>query len=164
MDNLLFFIDNVTFRTNNIIINYIKRLITYEIIHEKIYKNEYNDVFIYKTCPSLIETKLNINNNQDDINNILLSINNIIYKKYENYDCSSFIRIIDKIKEIETTIKKNKIIIICSINNQNVFNELNTNFINNSFNDFTSDIKLINISNCLLWNYKLFPNEFALGM
>ena len=147
MDNIIFFFDNTTFKINNIIINYIKRLIIYEIIYKKIYKNEYNDVIIFKTCPVLAELKLNIHDENTDINNILLFINNIIYKQHENYGNISFKNIIDKIKDIETKTTKNKIIIICSINTENSFNETNINYINELFNNFTSDIKLINISN-----------------
>jgi len=147
MDNLLIFFDNTTFKINNVINNYIKRLITYEIIYKKIHKNEYSDIHILKSQPSLIDIKLNEHNDVSDINNILLSINNVIYKKYKSYENLSFKNIINKIKEFETITTKNKIIIICSIDSPDSFNESDINYINELFNSFTSDIKLINISN-----------------
>jgi hypothetical protein len=46
MDNLLVFFDNTTFKINNVMINYLKRLIVYEIIYKKIYKNDIKCVYL----------------------------------------------------------------------------------------------------------------------
>ncbi len=59
---------------NNVILNYLKRLIIYEIIYKKIYKGEIDNVYIYKTKPSMTEYKLDEDygdnkNNQDIRNN-----------------------------------------------------------------------------------------------
>jgi hypothetical protein len=146
MDNLLIFFDNTTFKINNIILNYLKRLIVYEIIYKKIYKNEINDVYIFKTKPSLIEYKISENNNIEIIK-LLNIINNVIYKEYNSYDSLCFKNILDKIEEFEKKINtKNKIIIICSIDSEDYFPESNIKIIENKFNTFKSEIKLINIS------------------
>ena len=146
MDNLIIFFDNVTFKINNILINYVKRLIINYIIHNKILNQKINDVYILKTRPNLIEVKLNEKDSLD-INKLLITVNNVIYKNYDSYGTLSFKTILERINQFEENTKKNKIIIICSIDSENSFTESNKNYINESFNNFSSDIKLINISN-----------------
>ena len=145
MDNLLIFFDNTTFKINNVILNYIKRLIIYEIIYKKIYKNDIGDVYIYKTKPSLIEIKLTEQNNID-ITTLLNTINNVIYKEYNSYDNLCFKKILDKIEEFEKETTNNKIIIICSIDSEDYFPASNIKIIDDKFKSFKSEIKLVNIS------------------
>ena len=146
MDNLIIFFDNVTFKINNILINYVKRLIINYIIHNKILNKKINDVYILKTRPNLIEVKLNEKDSLD-INKLLITLNNVIYKNYDSYGTLSFKTILERINQFEENTKKNKIIIICSIDSENSFTESNKNYINESFNNFSSEIKVINISN-----------------
>ena len=154
MDNLLIFFDNTTPKINNVIINHLKRMIIYDIVYKKIYKNIINDVYIFKTRPSLIEIKLtDTYNNIENIDLLLNTINNVIYKEYGSYGSICFKTIIDKIIEFEKITKKNKIFIICSVDTLNSFTEQNLAYIKNLFDIFNSDIKLINISTC-----KLFKN------
>jgi hypothetical protein len=108
MNNLLIFFDNNTFKFNSVIYNYIKKLILYDIVYKKYIKNEYNDIILFKTNPFLIEIKLNKHDDYNDINGILLSLNNIIYKKYEYYENNWFKSIINKIKDFELNNSTNK--------------------------------------------------------
>lgn len=154
MDNLLLFFDNTTFKINNIILNYLKRLIIYEIIYKKIHKGEIGDVYIFKTKPSLIEIKLS-EQNHIDIPTLLNTINNIIYKEYYSYNNLGFKTILDRIKEFEKNTINNKIIIICSIDSEEYFTESNVKYMNELFSTFKSEIKLINIS-----KYSFIKNLF----
>ena len=156
MDNLLVFFDNTTFKINNIILNYLKRLIIYEIIYKNIYKGEIGDVYIFKTNPSLIEIKLNEQNNKINIVTLLNTINNVIYKEYNSYDSLCFKKILDRITDFEKNTINNKIIIICSIDSENYFPELNVKYMDELFSTFKSEIKLINISKYSFIN-KLCP-------
>ena len=128
MDNFLIMFDNYTFKLNNVVYNFIKRFVLYEIINKKYIENKYNDVILFKTNPQLTTTKLNKSNSFEDISDIMLNINNIIYKEYETYPIMLFKNIFDKIKDIETNVSdKNTILIITSINNE--YNFTNTNYI-----------------------------------
>jgi hypothetical protein len=156
MDNLIIFFDNITFKINNVLINYLKRLIVNDIIHNKILNEKINDIYILKTRPNLIEVKLN-DKDDFDINKLLITLNNVIYKNYDSYGSLCFKTILDRIKEFEKNTKKNKIIIICSIDSPNSFTESNKKYIRESFNSFGSEIKLINISNYSFLN-QICPN------
>jgi hypothetical protein len=153
MENLLIFFDNTSFKINNIILNYLKRLIIYEIIYKKMYKNEIDNVYIYKTKPSFMMYKI-IKDNDTNISELLNIINNVIYKKYDSYYNLSFKNILDKIEEFEkkTTTTKNKIIIICSIDSEDYFPESNVKIMDNKFSTFKSEIKFINISKYSFFN------------
>lgn len=54
MKKLLIFFDNLTFKLNSLVINYIKRWIVYKIINSY---SEYDDVCVYKTYPDFVEKK-----------------------------------------------------------------------------------------------------------
>lgn len=156
MNNLIIFFDNITFKINNVLINYLKRLVINDIIHNKILNKKINDVYILKTSPNLIEVKLNEKDNLD-LNKLLITLNNVIYKNYDSYGTLGFKKILDRIMEFEKNTKKNKIIIICSIDSPNVFTESNKKIINEYFNNFSSEIKLINISKYSFLN-EISPN------
>lgn len=166
MDNFLIFFDNHTFKLNNVIYNYIKRFVLYEIIYKKYIQNIYNDIILIKTNPQLIETKLNKTNTFEDITDILININNIIYKQYGSYGTILFKNIFDKIKEFETNIsEKNTILIITSINDEYNFTENCIKYLNDIICSLKSNIKIINISNYAFIK-KVFPglNEYFIDV
>ena len=166
MDNFLIIFDNYTFKLNNVVYNFIKRFVLYEIINKKYIENKYNDVILFKTNPQLTTTKLNKSNSFEDISDIMLNINNIIYKEYETYPTMLFKNIFNKIKDIETNVSdKNTILIITSINNEYNFTNTNIDYLNNIINTLKSNIKIINISNNRFLN-ELFPklDEFFIDI
>lgn len=152
MKDLLIFFDNQTFKLNNIIINYIKRWIVYKIINN--YK-EYDNIYLFKTYPEFVEKKIKLNNIQEDIQDILIWINNVIYKKYSSYPTKCFKNIFDKINTLNQVSYKdviiknniqNEIIIFSSINrHEHNFTESNISYINNILNNIEINIILINI-------------------
>ena len=154
MKNLYIYFDNTTYKFNNIIYNYIKRFIVYEIINKKYINNEYDDIFLFKTSPDIVKIKLNNKNDIEDVSNILFSINNVIYKYYKIYPSMNFKNIIDSIEKIELDEpdKENDIIIICSIDKIDSFNDGNKIYISDKINKFKSNIKFINISNSKFLN------------
>lgn len=165
MKDLLIFFDNQTYKLNSIVVNYIKRWIVYKIINN--YK-KYDNIYLFKTQPEFVEKKITSQNIHQDIENILIWINNVIYKKYENYPTKCFKNIVDKINTLKNIsyaniITKNnvwdEIIIFSSINNYNHdFTESNINYINNIVKN--KKINLINISNVkFLKNMFLNINE-----
>ena len=152
MKDLLIFFDNQTYKLNNIIINHIKRWIVYKIINN--YK-EYNNIYLFKTCFEFVEKKIKLNNIQEDIQDILIWINNVIYKKYESYPTICFKNIFDKINTFDIVTYKdiltkynsqNEIIIFSSINRyEHNFTESNISYINNILNNKKNNVILINI-------------------
>jgi len=147
MDNFIIFFDNITFRYNNAVYNYLKRFIIYEIIYRKYILNKYKDIILIKTYPTLNAIKLNRTDNiTEDIYDILTSINNVIYKKYDDYEKIHFKNIIDKIQKIEEKTINNDIIIIFSINSNKNFTNINKEYIDGLFSNFKSNISVINIS------------------
>jgi hypothetical protein len=160
MSDLLIFFDNYTFKNNSIVFNYIKRLLIYEILKEKYIEKKYENILLYKTNPSITENKLNINDDYSDIKNIIININNIIYKLYESYGTVCLKKILDTISNYEKNKinnKNNKIIIICSIEfYQNNFTDSNIKYINELIDSLESEIIAINITNKGILN-NLFP-------
>lgn len=151
MKDLLIFFDNQTFKLNNIIINYIKRWIVYKIINNY---NDYSNICLYKTYPEFVEKKITLDNIREDIQDILIWINNVIYKKYESYPTKCFKNIIDKINQnisykdiLVKNNTQNEIIIFCSISNyEHNFTETNIIYINDILNDKKMNDKKININ------------------
>jgi len=152
MKDLLIFFDNQTFKLNNIINNYIKRLIVYKIINDC---KEYENIYLFKTYPEFVEKKIKLNNIQEDIQDILIWINNVIYKKYESYYTRCFKNIFDKINTLnKVTFKdiltnnniQNEIIIFSSINrHEHNFSKSNISYINNILDNKIINIILINV-------------------
>lgn len=164
MNDLLIFFDNQSFKLNNIIINYIKRWIVYKIINN--YK-EYDNIYLFKTYPEFVEKKITLNNVQENIHDVLIWINNVIYKKYESYPTLCLKKIFDKIKTLpkvsyknvltENNIENEKIIILTSIHQyEHNFTESNISYINDVLNNNQINITLINISGNNFLN-DLFP-------
>jgi hypothetical protein len=153
MTNLLIFFDNQTFKLNNIIINYIKRWIVYKILNDY---TKYDNIYIYKTYPNFVEFKVNTNNLEEDINNILNFINNIIYKKYDEYMNIHLKMIFDKLNE-QITNNIDEILIISSLKyNIDIFSEYNIKYINDIIESKNLNINFINISNFEIIN-NMFP-------
>ena len=163
MKDLLVFFDNQTFKLNNIIINYIKRWIVYKIINNH---KEYNNIYLFKTYPEFVEKKIKLNNIDVDIPDILIWINNIIYKKYESYPTKCFKNIFDKINTLNKVSYKdiitknniqNEIIIFSSIiHYDHNLTESNISYINNILNKIKNNIILINVYGFELFKY-MFP-------
>lgn len=171
MSKLLIFFDNQTFKLNSSIFNYIKRWVTYQIINNI---KEFNEIIIYKTCPELIEKKINISDIENIFLDILIWINNIIYKKYDIYKLNTIKNIIDEIKKNNSNnltdfnindlnkntneqIKKDKILIFTSIYNYIYdYDEKIIKYINDTLDNNNFDIKFINISSSCAVNI-LFP-------
>lgn len=171
MSKLLIFFDNQTFKLNSSIFNYIKRWVTYQIINNI---KEFNEIIIYKTCPELIEKKINISDIENIFLDILIWINNIIYKKYDIYKLNTIKNIIDEIKKNNSNnltdfnindlnkntneqIKKDKILIFISIYNYIYdYDEKIIKYINDTLDNNNFDIKFINISSSCAVNI-LFP-------
>ncbi len=154
MKNLLIFFDNQAFKLNNIIINYIKRWIVYKIINNI---NEYKCIYIHKTYPEFNEKIIEINgsNSFGFVDEILMCLNNVIYKKIDNYATICFKNIIDKISTYESfNAYTNEILIISSLES-NVFTEGNIDFINTKINETKFKINLINI-----FGTEIFKNIF----
>lgn len=149
--NLIIFFDNNSFKLNNVIIKYIKRLLLYEIVSSEFNDNKYENIILYKTNPTLIEINLK-SNNYFNIQNIITNINNVIYKCYETYGTINFKKIIDQIYNIEKNnlfgLNTNKIILITSINDFCYFTDSNIIYTNDLLNEIKlSTIQFINISN-----------------
>ena len=148
MKKLLIFFDNQSFKLNSLVINCIKRWIIYKIINNY---DEYDHIYIYKTYPNFVEKKivLTTDNKEENIYDILLWINNIIYKIYDNYPIINIKNITNKIINNEklNIINSNEIIIITSLtqSEKQYFDEQDINYISNIIKNF--DINYINISN-----------------
>ena len=151
MKKLLIFFDNLTFKINGIIINYIKRWVVYKIINE--YK-KYDNIFMFKIHPEFTEKNISVNEIEESMCDILMWLNNVIYKTYENYPTMSFKLIFDKIN-MSCDVDKNKhvgvldedeILIFTSIIwNKHNFTKMNTDYINKIIQNKTSKIKIINM-------------------
>ena len=151
MDNLIIFVDNCTFKLNNIIISYIKRFIIYEIIANK-YLNEKSNIHLYKTYRKIVGYN-HINNNSEQIEMLLDFVNNIIYKKYDDvYPSICFKHILDEVDNLCENISKTKIIIITSIDTEKRFSESNISYISEKFNIYNSSINIVNISKYNIFN------------
>ena len=121
------------------VINYIKRWIIYKIINNYL---EYNEIYIYKTYPNFVEKKIKLNddNKEENIYDILSLINNIIYKTYNNYPTICIKKIVDKIKTIDD--ENYEIIVITSLTL-----EEKENFTEDNIKYITDIIKKYNINN-----------------
>jgi hypothetical protein len=153
MKKLLIFFDNQTFKLNSLVINCIKRWIVYKIINNC---SDYNEMYIYKTYPNFVEKKIILNNNnmEENISDILTWINNIIYKKFDNYPRINIKNIVDKIKTIDD--ENYEIIVITSLTlrEKEYFSEENIGYISNIIKKY--NINYINISNTNNVIYNLF--------
>lgn len=154
MKKLLIFFDNQTFKLNSLVINCIKRWIVYKIINNY---SDYNEMCVYKTYPNFVEKKIELNNNNIEVNisDIVIWINNIIYKKFgDNYPTICIKNIVDKIKTIDD--ENYEIILITSLTlrEKEIFTEANIGYISNIIEKY--NINYINISNTNNVIYNLF--------
>ena len=153
MKKLLIFFDNQTFKLNSLVINCIKRWIVYKIINNYL---EYNEIYIYKTYPNFVEKKIKLNNDnkEENICDILTWINNIIYKTYNNYPTICVKNIVDKIKSIDD--ENYEIIVITSLTlrEKESFMKDNIKYITDIIKKY--NINYINISNDNNVIYNLF--------
>lgn len=153
------FIDNITFHDNNIIYKFLKRWIIYKIIDTI---NNNHDIIIGKTIPQIIINQFN-NSNLNNIENIVNTIENIIFKKYDDdtYPTIHFKNIIDYLNELNNN-NINEIFIIISINKDGHFTEKNINSINNFLKNenISNKINLINISKNELKEIGNFKNIY----
>jgi hypothetical protein len=166
MKNLLIFFDNHGFRLNNIVINHIKRWVVYKIIYNS---NQYDNICIYKTYPEFSHKIICLNKNnisENDIDEIMIFINNIIYKKIDKYATICFKYIIDKINLIQHIFSENtNEIFIFTLFEYNMFSIENINYINDIINNIKSEINLINILGNKIF-MDIFPkiNEFVIDI
>lgn len=162
MRKLKIYFDNQTYKLNNIIINYIKRWIIYKIINDC---NKYKEICVCKTYPNFVKKKINISDIENNIVEILTWINNIIYKKYDEYEEKNFFKIFSEIfdkdvfdemkKNIDNKDDKDEVIIFTSRQDKLDIDKFNNKLIENVI--LKSNIKLVNISDNFIFE-NIFPS------
>lgn len=137
MKNYLVF-DNYTFNNySNFSLNCIKRWLCYNINNIFLEHNN-KEIVILKTNPTISSYTIKINNIEDIIN----TINGILFKKYDTYSVEKFKTMLDFLnKNID---ENNKITIICSISKLYYTNE-DIDKINLLTSKFINKIDFINI-------------------
>jgi hypothetical protein len=145
--NLIYIFDNIYFNnSNSFIFNTIKRWILYELINNisNIDNNDikYNNIILIKTEPSIYSCKLPLQTNIS-FEQLLLLINNIVYKKYDEYPTINLKNIFDELEQYSNT--NSKIIIFSSIHKPKL--ELNNKvYINKILKKFKNNIYFYNVS------------------
>ncbi len=152
--DLIYIFDNYTFSNTTVIINSIKRWLSYELnnlISNTELKEKINKIIFVKTFPTIQNCEINLETK--NIGKILTIINGIIFKKYYTYPNINFKEIIDYINKIDNP--NTKLTIFSSINNIGMSNA-NIKYVNDVLDKIQFKINICNIGKYSCLN-QIFP-------